>query len=147
MIFSGNEVKGLQKTMWFRDDVQDIKLDKVEFNMSKEKLSNNSDTIYNTVGVESKPEYPGGIGEFLSFIGKNYKSPNDKNFKGGKVIVSFVVEKDGSLADIKVLKEAGYETGKEAIRVLKLCEKWKPATQLGLPVRCSYMLPINLVAN
>ncbi len=103
--------------------------------------------VYDVKGIEEKPEYPGGISAFTSFIGKNFNTPTDKNFKGGKVIASFVIEKDGSLTEIKILKEAGFGTGEEAIRVLKLAEKWTPAKQSGVPVRCAYVIPIQLVAN
>jgi periplasmic protein TonB len=63
------------------------------------------------------------------------------------VFVSFVIEKDGSLTDIKVLKDAGFGTGDEAIRVLKKCKNWVPGEQSGKKVRCSYTLPINLKSN
>jgi len=58
--------------------------------------------------------------------------------------MTFVIEKDGSLADIKVLRDVGFGTGKEAIRVLELCPKWSPAEQNGKRVRCTYSLPISL---
>lgn len=106
-----------------------------------------NEEIYNVAGIEMKPEYPGGIEEFYKFIRKNFNAPNDKAFKGGKVIISFVVEKDGSLTDFKVIRDAGFGTGLEAIRTLKKCEKWIPAKQRGVPVRCAYTLPINLQSN
>jgi protein TonB len=62
----------------------------------------------------------------------------------GKVIVSFVIDTDGSLVDIKVIKDLGYGTGKEAIRVLKLCPKWTPAVHNGKPVRSEFTLPISI---
>ncbi len=100
-------------------------------------------SIYNSAGIEVKPEFPGGMSKFLSFIKNNYNPPNEEGLKG-RVIVSFVVEKDGSLTDIKVLKDIGYGTGTEAIRVLKKCPKWTPAEQNGKKVRCSYQLPIAI---
>lgn len=107
-------------------------------------VSNQNDNlIYNSAGIDVKPEYPGGMSAFYAYIGKNYVVPNVKNLKG-KVIVSFIVEKDGSLGDIKVLRDIGSGTGEEAIRVLQLCEKWIPASQNGQTVRCSYQLPINI---
>ena len=80
--------------------------------------------IYNTAGIEVKPDFPGGINKFYSYIQRNFQPVDDENFPGGKVFVSFVVEKDGSLTDIKILRDAGYGTGKEAERVLKKCPKW-----------------------
>lgn len=105
-----------------------------------------NDNVYNTTGIEVKPEFPGGIGEFYKFIETNYKVPTSKDFLGGKVYVTFIIEKDGTVSDIKVLRDVGFYTGKEAIRVLELCPKWKPGWQNGKPVRCSFSLPISLQA-
>lgn len=99
--------------------------------------------IYNTAGIEVKPDFPGGIDKFYKFVGKNYQVPEEEGLKG-KVFVSFVVEKDGSLTDIKVIRDIGYGTGKEAIRVLKSCPKWTPGEQNGKKVRVLYSLPINI---
>ena len=104
--------------------------------------SDNSDEkIYSD--TEIKPEYVGGITEFYNFVGKNYRVPSFRGLKG-KVIVQFVIEKDGSLSDIKVLKDLGHGTGKEAVRVLKKCPKWIPGKQSGIPVRTLYALPISI---
>lgn len=101
--------------------------------------------IYNSAGIEVKPEFPGGLGKFYGFVKSNYNTPEEEGLKG-KVIVSFVVEKDGSLTDIKVLRDIGYGTGAEAIRVLKKCPRWTPAEQNGKKVRCSYQLPISIAS-
>jgi protein TonB len=100
-------------------------------------------TVYNTAGIEVKPDFPGGIEKFYRFVGNNYQTPEEEGLKG-KAYVTFVVEKDGSLTDIKVLRDIGYGTGKEAIRVLKKCPKWTPGEQNGKPVRVLYSLPITI---
>lgn len=100
-------------------------------------------SVYSVAGIEVKPEYPGGIEKFYQFVQKNYRMPEEDGLNG-KVFVSFVVEKDGSLTDIKVLRDIGYGTGKEAIRVLKSTPKWSPGEQNGKKVRCTYSLPISL---
>lgn len=100
-------------------------------------------TVYNTAGIEVKPDFPGGMEKFYKFVGSNYQTPEEEGLKG-KVYVTFVVEKDGSLTDIKVLRDIGYGTGKEAIRVLKKCPKWTPGEQNGKPVRVLYSLPITI---
>lgn len=100
-------------------------------------------TVYNTAGIEVKPEFPGGMDKFYKFVGSNYQAPEEEGLKG-KVYVTFVVEKDGSLTDIKVLRDIGYGTGKEAIRVLKKCPKWVPGEQNGKKVRVLYSLPITI---
>ena len=104
---------------------------------------NDENTIYNSSGVEVKPEFPGGIEKFYAFLGKNFQMPDEEGLKG-KVYVTFVVEKDGSLTDIKVIRDIGYGTGKEAIRVLKKCPKWTPGEQNGKKVRVLYSLPITI---
>lgn len=100
-------------------------------------------SIYNTAGIEVKPDFPGGIEKFYKFVAKNYQTPEEEGLKG-KVFVSFVVEKDGSLTDIKVIRDIGYGTGKEAVRVLRSCPKWTPGEQNGKKVRVLYSLPINI---
>ncbi len=100
-------------------------------------------TVYNTAGIEVKPDFPGGMDKFYAYIAKNYRTPEEEGLKG-KVYVTFVVEKDGSLTDIKVLRDIGYGTGKEAIRVLKSAPKWNPGEQNGKKVRCTFSLPIAI---
>jgi protein TonB len=99
--------------------------------------------VYNSGGIEIKPEFKGGLNKFYEYIAKNYRTPDVPGLKG-KLLVSFVVEKDGSITDIKVLKDIGYGSGEEAIRILKKCPNWIPAEQKGKKVRCSFMLPINI---
>lgn len=100
-------------------------------------------SVHSLAGIEQKPEYPGGIEKFYQFVGKNYQAPEEEGLKG-KVYVTFVVEKDGSLTDIKVIRDIGYGTGKEAIRVLNKCPKWIPGEQNGKKVRVLYSLPITI---
>ena len=106
-----------------------------------------NNVIYASTGIEIQPRFNGGLEEFYKFIASNYKTPTDPDFVNGKVIVSFVVEKDGSLTDIKVLRDTGFGTGQEAIRVLKLSPKWIPGQQNGHVVRSNNQLPISVVAN
>ncbi|MEN9908837.1 MAG: hypothetical protein RLZZ540_1986 [Bacteroidota bacterium] len=108
-------------------------------------VEESDDQVYSTAGIEVKPDFPGGMDKFYSFVGKNYRTPEEEGLKG-KVYVSFVVEKDGSLTDIKVLRDIGYGTGKEAIRVLQKSPKWNPGIQNGKPVRVQYSLPIAIQA-
>lgn len=103
-------------------------------------------SLYNSAGVEVKPEYPGGMEKFYKFVQTNFKIPKATDFPGGKIFVSFVIEKDGSLTDIKV-RDIGFGTKEEALRVMSLMPKWLPAENNGRKVRCSYMLPITLKAN
>lgn len=102
--------------------------------------------VINYSAADVKPEFPGGVEAFYKFIAKNYKMPNVKRLSG-KVYVNYTIDTDGSIIDIKVLRDIGYGTGEEAIRVLQNCPKWKPAEQNGQKVRCMYSLPIALQSN
>jgi len=100
--------------------------------------------IYNSAGVEVKPEFPGGIDKFYKYVSNNFEQPTDEDFPGGKILVSFVVEKDGQLTDIKILRDPGYGAGKAAEKVLRKSPRWVPAEQNGKKVRCSYQIPITV---
>ena len=99
--------------------------------------------IYDIKGLDVQPDFPGGRDEFFKFIAKNFRTPDVKKLEG-KIYVTFIIEKDGSLTDVKVLKDLGHETGKEAIRVLELSPNWLPGEQNGKKVRCLYVLPISI---
>lgn len=102
--------------------------------------------IYNVAGIEVKPEFPGGMDKFYKFFGTNFIMPDVEEGEElkGKVFATFIVEKDGSLTDIKVIREIGYGTGKEVIRVLKLSPKWNPGQQNGKKVRVQYAMPFTI---
>jgi protein TonB len=99
--------------------------------------------IYNSAGVEVQAGFPGGPAKWQNFLRNNFTPPDEPGLKG-KVLVSFVVEKDGTLTDIKVLRDVGYGSGNEAIRVLKKGPKWTPAVQNGKNVRCAFVQPISI---
>jgi hypothetical protein len=100
------------------------------------------DPIYNTAVLDILPEFPGGINKFNAFVYKKFKV-NEKDILG-KIYATFVVEKNGSLSDIKILRDIGYETGKELIRVLKLSPKWSPGIKNGKKIRCLYSIPYKV---
>ncbi len=104
------------------------------------------DGILDIAFVEVTPEFPGGLQKFYDYFGKNYKYPAMARQQGvsGRIALSFVVEKDGRLTDIKILRDLGYGTGEEAVRVLKGSPPWKPGIQNGRPVRVAYTMPIKL---
>ena len=99
--------------------------------------------------VEVMPKYPGGNEAMYKFLGENIKYPEKakKEGIGGRVYVTFVVEKDGTVTNVKVLKGAEESLDKEALRVVKMMPKWKPGTQKGKPVRVQYNLPIKFALN
>ena len=88
--------------------------------------STNENIIYDIKGIEVKPEFPGGSIEFTNFLEKNFIKPAEKPALKGKIYFTFIIEKDGSLTDIKILRDLGFKTGDEAIRVIKMAPKWNP---------------------
>ncbi len=98
--------------------------------------------------LDAQPEFPGGMKKFYDYVGKNFKEFDIENVDKVTVMVSFVIERDGAMTDIRVLRNPGYELDKEAIRVLKsLKTKWKPGILNGEPVRTQYTLPITVKIN
>jgi TonB family protein len=100
-----------------------------------------NDSIYQI--VDEMPQFPGGEKAMMEYVAKNVKYPQEAKDKEiqGRVFVSFVIEKDGSVNEVKVLRSIGGGCDEEAVRVVKAMPKWKPGKQDGKPVRVSYMMP------
>ncbi len=95
--------------------------------------------------VEQMPEFPnGGMAGLMQFLSKNIKYPTiaQENGTQGRVVVQFVVNKDGSIVDATVLRGVDPYLDKEAIRVINSMPKWKPGMQRGKPVRVKYTVPV-----
>ena len=103
----------------------------------------NTDKIF--TAVEQMPQYPGGRDKFNRFLVKTVRYPAGavEHHTQGAVIVQMVVEKDGSLSDVKVVRGVGDGCDEEAIRVVKLSAPWKPGSQNGHPERVMYAVPIS----
>ena len=99
--------------------------------------------------VEDQPEYPGGISAFYKYVGKNMKYPKQARRMGieGKVYVQFVVDKDGSVTEVRAVKGIGAGCDEEAERVLKAAQKFKPGKQRGRAVKVRMMMPIIFKLN
>ena len=97
--------------------------------------------------VEQDPEFPGGSDAIFKFIQQNLKYPQlaKENNITGRVFVQFVVEKDGSVSNVRAMRDPGGGLGKEAERVVKSMPKWTPGKQRGKAVRAYFTLPINFV--
>ena len=95
--------------------------------------------------VEDMPEPPGGIAELMKFLGKNIKYPTIAQENGiqGRVVVEFVVNRDGSIVDPKVVRGVDPSLDKEAVRVIMSMPKWKPGKQGGKTVRVKYTVPVT----
>ena len=94
--------------------------------------------------VEEMPSFPGGQGALMAFLSSNIKYPvvAQENGVQGRVIVGFVVEKDGSISDVKVMRSVDPSLDREAQRVVKAMPKWKPGKQNGSAVRVKYTVPV-----
>ena len=93
------------------------------------------------------PEFPGGLDSMYAFIYRIINYPQeamDSNIQG-RVVVTFIVEKDGQILDASVLEDIGGGCGEEVIRVIKAMPKWKPGIKNGKPVRVQLELPINFL--
>ena len=95
--------------------------------------------------VEQMPSFPGGMGALMSWLSQNIKYPviAAENGVQGRVIVQFVVEKDGSITDVKVAKSVDPSLDKEAARVVKSMPHWIPGKQNGSAVRVKYTVPVT----
>ena len=94
--------------------------------------------------VEEMPEFPGGMGECMKFLAKNIKYPTvaQENGVQGRVIVQFVVNRDGTIVDPVVMRGVDPYLDKEALRVISMMPKWKPGKQRGKEVRVKYTVPV-----
>ena len=94
--------------------------------------------------VEEMPQFPGGEGKLMEYVAKNIKYPQIARETGiqGRVFVGFVVEPDGSISNVKLLRGIGGGCDEEAMRVIKSLPKWKPGKQRGKAVRVSYQIPV-----
>ena len=99
--------------------------------------------------VENMPEFPGGDAGLMKYIQKNVKYPpiaKEYNITG-KVYVSFIVDKSGSVTDVKIVRGVDKSLDAEAVRVVKSLPKYKPGKQRGKAVRVMFTIPINFTLN
>ncbi|MVN20044.1 energy transducer TonB [Mucilaginibacter arboris] len=129
------------------DPSADIRIDEAVGNSDVKQavVEENTNAIVSFAAVEKLPQFPGGEAAFGNYLSKSIRYPPvaKENNTQGRVIVSFVVEKDGSLTDIKVLRDIGGGCGPEAVRVLSKSPHWTPGIQNGKAVRVAYTMPIN----
>ena len=140
---TNDEYKTTVKTVIAGDDEHSWKASTatVPDNPAKEKMQPDKDGVYQI--VEEMPKFPGGEQAMFDFISSNVKYPQvakDKNI-AGRVYVGFVVEKDGSVSNVEVLRGIGGGCDEEAVRVVKAMPNWTPGKQKGEPVRVNYIMP------
>ena len=103
-----------------------------------------SDQVLSFREVEKLPEYPGGMVEFMKWLTRNLKYPADAKRAGvqGKVVVSFVINQDGTTCDHRIVKSHFSSMDREVLRVLKLMPNWKPGEDKGKPCRTMFVIPV-----
>ena len=99
--------------------------------------------VYDAKDMEIKPDFPGGISKFYQFIGQNFNIP-EKGENSGKIYLSFIVETDGKITNIKLLRGINPEMNQEPMRVMKLSPKWIPGKIGEENVRAKYSIPISI---
>lgn len=109
---------------------------------AQEEDNNDAEDVVQT--PEKRPEFPGGTDALFKFLSSNLKYPSDakKEDIQGRVICQFVVDKDGSVTDIQVLRSVYPSLDREAVRVISIMPKWEPGVQHGKKVKCKFTLPI-----
>lgn len=97
--------------------------------------------------VEQLPEFPGGIVMFMKWLTRNLRYPQQAQQQRiqGKVVVSFIVNKDGSIASPTIVKSASPLLDREALRVIRMMPRWKPGLEDGKPCRTMFAIPVNFV--
>ncbi|GAB3938207.1 energy transducer TonB [Mucilaginibacter myungsuensis] len=129
------------------DPTAEVRIDEPVGNSDVKAVTEDSNEIFSA--VEESAEYPGGIDKFYKYLENTMKYPSvaRENNVQGKVFLTFVVEKDGALTDIKVLRGIGSGCDEEAVRVVKGSKKWKPGMQNGRAVRQQYTVPISFTLS
>ena len=136
------EIEEIELTMGDSNDEVIIDLSEEDFSQKEEPTPPN-DRIYTV--VDQQPEFPGGEAAMMAYIKSNLKYPAFASENGiqGRVTLSFVVEKDGSISNIEILHSPAEELNQEAIRLVKTMPKWKPGVLKGEKVRVKYVLPVT----
>lgn len=101
--------------------------------------------VVDFAAVESKPEFPGGDSELMKYIAENTQYPEiaKNNGVSGRVFVQFVIDRDGAVTNVKVIRSVDPALDEEAVRVIKAMPNWKPGYQRGKTVSVIYRVPIN----
>ncbi len=113
--------------------------------MEESPTPTNSDEVYTMFDLQQFPEFPGGLTAMNEYLATNMKYPKRavENAVQGTVVLSFIVEKDGSLTNIKVVRDIGSDCGKEAVRLVEAMPKWSPGYRNGQKARAKFTMPFR----
>jgi TonB family protein len=147
ILAEGRIVDGLEEGEWHGHQSDSIKyICTYERGFVKKGISyDNRGKEYPFTAAGVAPMFKGGMDEFYKFIGNNVHYPKEakRNNIQGKVFLSFVINRDGTLSDVKVIRGIGGGCDEESVRVLKMSPPWRPGIQFGIPVRVVYTLPLS----
>ena len=145
----GNLKNGFKDGEW-KGFIKDLKYQYIdvykEGKFISGKSKNSDDVIREYTLLESRPLPKKGINDFYQFIGTNFVLTKEaiKNKVSGRLIVQFIIEKDGKITEPKILKSLGYGLDEEAMRVITKYENWIPGQKRGIPVRVQYSIPLTI---
>ena len=148
-----NPVKKGKKNTTIKVGTQEIKVteaskdDKattVTMNVVEDEQNATDDKVFDV--VENMPEFNGGMGALMQYLSDNIRYPEEKDIQG-RVLVRFVVGKDGSISNAQVVKSVHPSFDAEALRIINNMPKWIPGTQNGKPVNVKYVVPINFKSS
>jgi protein TonB len=114
-----------------------------QIGIAQEENSIPVEDVFEVAAVDYPPSFPGGVDNFYTFFENNFKKPDVPQLLG-KLFVSFIVEIDGTLSNIKTIKDVGFGSGLEAERVMQLSPKWNVGRKNGKRVRVMYTIPIPI---
>lgn len=109
--------------------------------------STDENEVHSMVGLDRVPEFPGGVTAFYSIVSAGINKRAYRKAPAGtyKVLITFVIDKEGNMTEETLLKDPGYGMGEEVLRVARtINDKWNPAVKQNKPVRCRYALPVTI---
>jgi protein TonB len=132
----------MQKTVQQTDTAISKPLDK-----QNEQVEDNS--LFDVQSIDTPPEFRGGNEARLKYLSKNMNYPKEARNSDiqGAIYLNFIIERDGSITNVKVIRGIGGGCDEEAARVVRNMPKWEPGLKNGKPVRVSFMMPIKFVLN
>lgn len=140
----GTYIKSVNPEEWSQSREKTVVMDGEPTSMFREENQNSVDNeIYEV--VENMPCFPnGGMSALMQYLNENIRYPEAATKAGvqGRVTVQFIVDKDGSIDDVKTLRSVNPDLDAEAIRVIKMMPRWEPGTHKGNPVRVKYTVPV-----
>jgi len=137
------ELKKVEVSTVTQEGVGSIVIDEPVREVAKDTTDVNRNKVF--LIVENQPEFPGGNTALMKYLGNNIRYPSSARRMGieGKVMIQFVVNQAGEIADVKVLRGLSGDCDNEAMRVIKSMPKWKPGRQGGRPVKVQMVVPVN----